>query len=351
MSASSASNLFCPEDAASWDSDTWTPTPPPQPCSSAALHHHLPPDNDDRSISALLDSELHHMPESDYLRRFQDRSLDVTARQDAISWMSKVHEYYHFRPVTVYLSVNYLDRFLSSHTLPRGNGWPFQLLSVACLSLAAKMEETDVPLLLDFQLFEPRFVFAPRTIGRMELLVMANLKWRMRSVTPFDFVDFFTRKLLSFGSRHAFCSYRFSSRVSDLILSTHRVIDFLGYRPSTIAAAAVLCAAGEIGDSLAGDDWSAAMFYDELSQELVGRCQQLMEEYLIDTCPAGVKAGPEPTPQSPVGVLDAAACGSCDTQKSASENPDAARAEPSNKRRKPRCTETLRTDDRGKSNV
>lgn len=31
------------------------------------------------------------------------------------------------------------------------NGWPLQLLAVACLSLAAKMEERLVPSLLDLQ--------------------------------------------------------------------------------------------------------------------------------------------------------------------------------------------------------
>lgn len=34
------------------------------------------------------------------------------------------------------------------------NGWALQLLSVACLSLAAKMEETLVPTLLDLQVVE-----------------------------------------------------------------------------------------------------------------------------------------------------------------------------------------------------
>lgn len=34
------------------------------------------------------------------------------------------------------------------------NGWALQLLSVACLSLAAKMEETVVPSLLDLQVTE-----------------------------------------------------------------------------------------------------------------------------------------------------------------------------------------------------
>lgn len=33
----------------------------------------------------------------------------------------------------------------------QGKAWMLQLLSVACVSLAAKMEETEVPVLLDLQ--------------------------------------------------------------------------------------------------------------------------------------------------------------------------------------------------------
>lgn len=75
-------------------------------------------------------------------------------------------------------------------------------------------------------------------------------------------------------------------------------------------------------------------------------CHQLMEEYLLDTCASdGVKVvSIEPlAPPSPLGVLDAAACASCDTH---SENPasvpgsgpgsgsGSAEAERENKRRK-----------------
>ncbi|KAG9440573.1 hypothetical protein H6P81_020738 [Aristolochia fimbriata] len=343
----SASSLYCGEDAAevaAWEGETaadvWTATAsasassstPPSPPSGYLPSDFVP--CDDRSIEELLASELDHAPDSDYPERFRSRSLDATARQDAINWMLKVHAHYRFRPATAYLAVNYLDRFLSSHSLPRGNGWPFQLLSVACLSLAAKMEESNVPLLLDFQVLDPKFVFEPRTVQRMELLVMAGLKWRLRSVTPFAFLDFFTS---TFGFSHSLPFFR---RVSDLILSTNRVIDFLGFRPSAVAAAAVLCTGGDTVDRAAGDERLPASIRGRLSKETVNRCQQLMEDYLIDTCPsAGHKAGddaespPPAPPQSPVGVLDAAACASCDTQKSASEAA-AAQAEPSNKRRK-----------------
>ncbi|KAE8725624.1 Cyclin-D1-1 [Hibiscus syriacus] len=220
------------------------------------------------------------MPFSDYLRRCQQRSINVIARQDSINWILKVHAYYNFNPVTAFLSVNYLDRFLSSHSLLLENGWPFQLLSVTCLSLAAKMEELEVPLLLDLQVLEPRFVFEPKTIQRMELRVMDILNWRLRSVTPFDYLHHFVSKLPS----DSFDSLISAS--SDLILSTTRVIDFLQFTPSTMAAAAVFCAAEE-GSKFPADD----VFFHE-SVNKVGNGEKLsptngeIHDRLVSICSA-----------------------------------------------------------------
>ncbi|KAA3488616.1 cyclin-D2-1-like [Gossypium australe] len=283
-------------------------------CDSAAVElvtreprtssHNYPPSDED-TISTLIDMESHHMPFPDYLHRCQQRSIDAM----------QVHAYYNFSQVTAFLSVNYLDRFLSSYSLPLPNGWPFQLLSVACLSLAAKMEEAEVPLLLDLQLFEPRFFFEPETVQRMELRVMAALNWRLRSVTPFDYLHLFLCKLPSLPDSFA----SLLSASSDLILSTTRVIDFLQFAPSAMAAAAVFCAVGEGFQFPAYD----AFFPESVNKEMVRSCHQLMEKYLIDTCPSAPlkepSVQPSLAPPSPVGVLDAAACGSCDTRSSSSQ--------------------------------
>lgn len=147
------------------------------------------------------------------------------------------------------------------------------------------MEEPEVPLLLDLQLFDPRFVFEPKTIQRMELWVLANLRWRLRSVTPFDYLEHFISRLPSSSDPKPESITRLLSDASGLILSATRgtiypnpipfsyldpliclftnqfyylffdaliwyfvdnvsVIDFLAFPPSTIAAAAVLWAAG-----------------------------------------------------------------------------------------------------------
>ncbi|XP_054776932.1 cyclin-D1-1-like isoform X2 [Prosopis cineraria] len=313
--AFAAGDLLCGEDAGEVISGENHPT-------SSYLPSYSPP-SDDATIGGLIDVEAHHMPDPDYLRRCRHRLIDVTARQDAINWILKVHAHYEFRPVTAFLSVNYLDRFLSCSALPRQSQWEYHLLSVACLSLAAKLEEPVVPLLLDLQLVDPRFVFEPKTIQRMELYVMTKLRWRLRSITPFDYLHYFISKVSSFSDDPKPESItRIFSTASSLILSTTLVIDFLGFPPSAIAVAAVLCSAGQ--------GQSPPCFHDG---ETVRSCHQLMEDYVVDTCPfAGYKgpgADPEP-PSSPVGVLEgASSCSGCETR---SENPaSTSEAEPPNK--------------------
>lgn len=79
-----------------------------------------------------------------------DPSLAV-ARRSAVEWMLKVNAHYSFSALTAVLAVDYLDRFLSCFHFQRDKPWMSQLAAVACISLAAKVEETQVPLLLDLQ--------------------------------------------------------------------------------------------------------------------------------------------------------------------------------------------------------
>lgn len=75
----------------------------------------------------------------------------VLARNQALGLFFKVKEHYGFNALTMVLAVNYFDRFISSLKFQQDIPWMSQLAAVACLSLAAKVEETQVPLLLDLQ--------------------------------------------------------------------------------------------------------------------------------------------------------------------------------------------------------
>ncbi|KAM4117749.1 hypothetical protein ACJW30_02G149500 [Castanea mollissima] len=226
--------------------------------------------DEESSIISVFDSEIDQMLELELLHRLRGNPSIISARKDAVNWMLK-----------------------------KGKGWPLQLLSVACLALAAKMEETSVPLLLDLQVKEPRFLFQPKTVQRMELFVMSNLKWRLRRTTPFDFVHYFIAKLSCLGSPLKDCSQVFS-RASDLIISTCQVIDFLDYPPSSIAAAAVLCATDQYVD-----DQELGYFHKRVRKEFVKKCYNLMKQ--TKCILAHVKQKKlQPIPPSTVGVTDAA---------------------------------------------
>lgn len=75
----------------------------------------------------------------------------AAAREEAVDWILKVNAYYGFSNLTAILAINYLHRFLSSLHFQKDKPWMIHLASVTCLSLAAKVEETQVPLLLDLQ--------------------------------------------------------------------------------------------------------------------------------------------------------------------------------------------------------
>ncbi|XP_057493316.1 cyclin-D3-2-like isoform X2 [Actinidia eriantha] len=119
----------------------------------------------------------------------------MVARTEAIEWMLRVIAHYGFTFMTTLLAVNYFDRFKSSLCLHRENPWVSQLAAFACLSLAAKVEETQVPLLLDLQVDESKYLFDAKTIQRMELLVLSTLGWNMNPVTSLSFIDHIIRRL------------------------------------------------------------------------------------------------------------------------------------------------------------
>ncbi|XP_020690404.1 cyclin-D4-1 [Dendrobium catenatum] len=244
----------------------------------------------------LMEKESEHLPTRDYAKRLISGALDMSVRMDAVDWIWKVHAYYSFGPLSAYLSVNYLDRFLSTYELPKGKAWMTQLLAVACLSLAAKMEETEVPLSLDLQIGNAKYVFEAKTIQRMELLVLSTLKWRMLSVTPFSFIEYFLNK---FNDRNLSEAFELSQCV-DLILKAIRGIGILEFRPSEVAAAVVMTALG--GEEMVDIEKALSCCCNYVKKEKVIHCYEAIHDIrILEDNPLPVPS----VPQSPVGVLDA----------------------------------------------
>ncbi|XP_059643154.1 cyclin-D4-1-like [Cornus florida] len=310
-----ASNLLCTETNKSWFDDLDSVATDDQthqtydPNMVSGIDRSEPlmglPLLSDESFDLLADRERMHLPRDDYLKRLRTGELDLGVRREAFDWILKAHAHYSFGPLSACLSMNYLDRFLSVYELPRGKTWTVQLLAVACLSLATKMEETKVPITVDLQVGEPKYVFEGKTIQRMELLVLNTLNWRMQACTPCSFIDYFLRKI---NGTDQLPSGPLISRSIRLILTTIKGIDFLEFRPCEIAAAVALSISGEI--KAVNIDKAMSCFM-HLEKGRVLKCVELIQDLILNSGGwSNVGTGGNGTittvPQSPNGVLEVA---------------------------------------------
>ncbi|XP_028757348.1 cyclin-D4-1-like isoform X2 [Neltuma alba] len=277
----------------------------------------------DECLAIMVEKECQHMPAGDYLNKLRTGVLDSGARKEAIDWIEKVRAHFRFGPLCAYLSINYMDRFLSLYELP-GKSWSMQLLAVACLSLAAKLEENEVPLCVDLQVAESKFIFEARTIKRMELLILSTLKWRMQAISPFSFIDHFLNKINEDQT-----PLRSSASTSiQLILNIVRGIDSLEFKPSEIAAAVAIFIAGEA--QAADAEKAVSVLAQHVEKERVLKCFEVVQE-LSSNSSTSSSSGAS-VPRSPIGVLDAACLsyksdeidGSC-SSSSHNNSPDAKR--------------------------
>ncbi|CAF2276979.1 BnaA04g12940D [Brassica napus] len=257
-------------------------------------------------IREMLEREVEFSPGDEYLKRLRSGDWELRLRNQALDWILKACAHYNFGTLCICLSMNYLDRFLASYDLPKDKTWAVQLLAVSCLSLAAKMEESDVPQTVELQqVGDPKFVFEAKTIKRMELLVLNTLNWRLQALTPFSFIDYFIYKT------NGHVSENLIYRSSQFILNTTKAIEFLDFRPSEVAAAAAMSASIS-GEIKCIDDDKTLSNLTYVKQERVMGCLSLMRSLTGEQVPGAVKLSPQQprltarvVPVSPIGVLEA----------------------------------------------
>ncbi|KAG5026905.1 hypothetical protein AAZX31_08G271400 [Glycine max] len=277
----------------------------------------------DETVLGLVGREKENLPQDGYLKRLLSGDLDLSVRKEALDWIWKAHAYFDFGPCSLCLSVNYLDRFLSVYELPRGKSWSMQLLAVACLSIAAKMEEIKVPPCVDLQ-----FAFEAKDIQRMELLVLSTLRWKMQASTPFSFLDYFLRKIT--------CDQVIvkSSILRSVgpILNIIKCINFLEFRPSEIAAAVAISVSREM--QAEEIDKTLTCFFI-VGKERILKCLELIKDLSLiqDSANLGTNLASF-VPQSPIGVLDAACLSSISDELTVGSYTDSSLNTPNSKRRR-----------------
>ena len=77
-------------------------------------------------------TQIRHRPKAHYMRKQQD--ITEGMRKNLVDWLVEVGEEYKLRAETLYLAVNFLDRFLSCMSVLRGK---LQLVGTAAILLAS----------------------------------------------------------------------------------------------------------------------------------------------------------------------------------------------------------------------
>ncbi|KAK4284550.1 hypothetical protein QN277_001367 [Acacia crassicarpa] len=232
-------------------------------------------DDDLISLFTKEQRQLQEASSSSFNPQFLDSSLSL-ARLEAVEWILKVNAHHGFSALTSTLAINYLDRFILSFNIEIEKPWMIQLVAVTCLSLAAKVEETHLPPLLDLQVEDntTRYVFDGKTILRMELLVLSTLKWKMHPVTPLSFLDHIIRRLGLKTHLH----WQFLKRCEHLLLSALSDSRFVGCLPSVLATATMLRVIEQIEHNDAAEYKKQLLGVLKMNKEKVEECYKAILE-------------------------------------------------------------------------
>lgn len=191
----------------------------------------------DRIIEQMLKGEKFYIPVcSNYMQRVQ---TDITAgmRKTVTDWMLEVCEDQNCASQVFLLSVQYLDRVLSSLKIIRSE---LQLLAAACLFISSKLCEIQ-PLSLEKLIIYTDCSISSSQLLSMEMRILDKLNWELCSLTSLDFLQIFIQ-------RYNCSEPVFSSAATFLSLAATEY-QFYSVKPSLMAGAAFLTALQRADDN------------------------------------------------------------------------------------------------------
>ncbi|KAJ3587557.1 hypothetical protein NHX12_011154 [Muraenolepis orangiensis] len=186
----------------------------------------------------LREMEVKTRPKAGYMKKQPD--ITTSMRAILVDWLVEVGEEYKLQNETLYLAVNYIDRFLSSMSVLRGK---LQLVGTAAMLLASKFEEIYPPEVAEF-VYITDDTYTKKQVLRMEHLVLKVLSFDLAAPTLNQFLSQY------------FLHHAAGKRVESLAmyLAELSLVDsepFLKYLPSHTAAAVLLLA----NHTVTGGSW------------------------------------------------------------------------------------------------
>lgn len=177
---------------------------------------------------------------------YMNDHIDMNSRMRIIvvDWMINVCESFSFSRETMYISVNYLDRFLtlfytssyaSKIIINRSN---LQLVGTTCMYIASKFEETSVPPISEFSRITDRSSSRDQILA-METVIVNVLNWQLFPRTVVSWLKVWTTGVFQKNSDQEILSTESFVKCMELLDVCLLDMSYLCFYPSEWAAAAL----------------------------------------------------------------------------------------------------------------
>ncbi|KAL5074279.1 hypothetical protein RYX36_013263 [Vicia faba] len=179
-------------------------------------------------------TELEKRSSTNYMERLQ-HDISPRMRGILIDWLVEVSEEYKLVPDTLYLTVNLIDRFLSTCLIQKHK---LQLLGVTCMLIASKYEEISAPRVEEF-CFITDNTYTKEEVVKMEKEVLSLLRFQLSVPTTKTFLRRFIQAAQSSYKDPRVELEFLANYLAELTLVEYSFLQFL---PSLVAASAVFLA-------------------------------------------------------------------------------------------------------------
>ncbi|KAJ8949827.1 hypothetical protein NQ318_000526 [Aromia moschata] len=207
-----------------------------------------------RSVLGLIENEkqrpgvhikgkqLRHRPKPGYMKKQPDVTSNM--RTILVDWLVEVAEEYELHTETLYLAVNFIDRFLSYMSVVRAK---LQLVGTAAMFLASKYEEIYPPEIKEF-VYITDDTYNKRQVIRMEHLILKVLGFDLSVPTPLTFIT-----AICITNKLSDKIMYLAMYLSELALLNGDV--YLEFLPSVIANSSIAIARHTLGE----EPWSTEL--------------------------------------------------------------------------------------------
>jgi cyclin B len=140
-------------------------------------------------IEYLLSLEHEKRINPNYMH--EQRDINEKMRNILIDWLIEVHLKFKLLPETLFLTINFIDRYLQKNQTPRDK---LQLIAVSSLLIACKYEEIYPPEISSFVYITDN-AYKKEEILNYELKILSTLDYDVTYPTPLRFLEILIIKL------------------------------------------------------------------------------------------------------------------------------------------------------------